>query len=80
MRTTIRIQDELLKRAKRDALVRRCTLGNVIEDALRKELWGDGGRAVERGKTRLPTYGGDGVRPGVNLDSSADLLDLMALE
>lgn len=77
MRTTVQIQDSLLERAKREALSRKCTLGNLIEDALRMALLTDRTERAHRHKTRLTTYRGEGLRPGVNLDSSADLLDLM---
>ncbi len=52
------------------------TLTKVIEDALRAALArqesGPGTAAVE-----LPTCGAGGLRPGVDLDDSAALLDLM---
>lgn len=77
MRTTVQIQDGLLERAKREALARRCTLGAVIEDALRKALLGEGSRPGPVGKTRLTTFAGGGIQPGVNLDSNVELLDRM---
>jgi hypothetical protein len=33
--------------------------------------------APEREPVRLPTFDGDGLQPGVDLDDSAALLDLM---
>lgn len=38
MRTTLNIDDELLKAAKIAAVHRKCTLTKVIEEGLRKEL------------------------------------------
>lgn len=75
MRTTIRLDDDLLRRAKRAALERGTTLTAVIEDALRRALApepGDRPRSVS-----LPTFRGDGLQPGVDLDDTASLLDLI---
>lgn len=38
MKITIEIHDELLKRAKRHAKATGCSLGEVVEDGLRKVL------------------------------------------
>lgn len=76
MRTTIRLPDDLLEAAKRHAVDTGRTLTKVIEDALRAALSrqesGPRADAVE-----LPTFGTGGLRPGVDLDDSASLLDLM---
>lgn len=75
MRTTIRLDDDLLMRAKREALERGTTLTAVIEDALRRALVepSNGGRPT----FAVPTFRGDGLQPGVDLDDSASLLDLL---
>lgn len=75
MRTTIRIDDELLARAKARAAENRTTLNAVIEDALRASL----NRQPERARPAggLPTMAGRGLRAGVNLNSNAELLDTM---
>ena len=76
MRTTLRIDDDLYAEVKRLAARTGRTVTAVIEDALRSGL--ARGRATpRRRRKRLPTFGGGGVRPGVDLDSSASLLDLM---
>ncbi len=77
MRTTIRLSDELLRSAKRLAAETHRTLTAVIEDALRELLH----RRAQLPPTPadLPVFHGDGVRPGVNLHSTADLLDRMDL-
>jgi hypothetical protein len=76
MRTTVRLPDDLMKAVKRHAVETNRTLTDVIEDALRAELArGESDRVREPGP--LPTYGVGGVRPGVDLDDSAALLDLM---
>ena len=70
------IHDELLRRAKQVALERHSTLGSVIEDALRRSL--SQGVGVPRTEpTRLPTFKGKGLQPGVDLDSTSALLDIM---
>lgn len=77
-RTTIRLDERLLANAKREARSEGRTLTAFIEDALRQLLARRRDRrAVKSEPFELPTFGGDGVRPGVDLDDSADLLDLM---
>ena len=76
MRTTIRLDDQLLADAKQLATETGRTLTAVIEDALREVL----SRRKQRPKTervRLIRCGEGGLRPGVNLDNTAELLDLM---
>jgi hypothetical protein len=76
MRTTIRLDDDLLRETKRVAHDTGRTLTAVIEEALRESL---ARRRVEpkRAPARLPTFKGDGLLPGVDLDSNAGLLDRM---
>ena len=75
MRTTIRLDDELLAEAKALAARTGRTLTKVIEDALRQAL----ARSATdpAGPVRLPTFSGRGVRPGVDLDDSASLIGVM---
>jgi hypothetical protein len=76
MRTTIRLEDRLLAEAKQVALETGTTLAAVIEDALRERLARR--RAGSRPEPVRPTtVGGKGVQPGVDLDDSAALRDLM---
>jgi hypothetical protein len=76
MRTTVTIPDDLLRRAKQLAAERSCTLSDVVQEALQKVFSQprSGGR---RRRTRLTTFRGRGILPGVDLDSSASLLDVM---
>jgi len=77
MRTTIRLDDELLTSAKRRAVETGRTLTAVIEDALRRALARPAGQAPEH-RVELPVAEGGGVvQPGVDLDDSAALLELM---
>jgi len=76
MRTTIRIDEELLKEAKLEAARIGTTLTAVIEDALRESL----SRQQNTGqseKVRSITFRVKGLLPGVDIDDSAALLDLM---
>jgi len=79
MRTTIRIDDELLREAKTAAAASGTTLGEMIEAALRESLRR---RNLTRHRKRivLPTHGGGQFQPGVNIDDSAGLLALMDQE
>ena len=75
MRTTIRLDDDLLARAKRAAVERGTTLTALIEDALRRALAPETTRRWP--DVSLPTFRGDGLQSGVDLDDTASLLDLM---
>ncbi len=75
VRTTIRLDDHLLRAAKQYAAEHGTTLTAVIEDALRELLARP--EPHERKPFRLVTFGQGGLRAGVDLDDSASLLDLM---
>ena len=76
MRTTLRLDDVLLRDAKRFAIETGRTLTAVIEDALREALTRRSRRAPAA-PTRLPTYGRGGLRAGIDLDDSSALRDAM---
>ena len=76
MRTTVRLDERLLAEAKKYAAETGRTLTAVLEDALRETLARRSAR-VKRKTVRLKTIKGDGIRPGVDLDDTAALLDLM---
>lgn len=76
MRTTVRLDPTLLRAAKRYAAEAGVTLTSLIEDGLRAIL----SRRRAPGDTRavkLPTFKGNGLLPGVDLDDSASLRDVM---
>ena len=75
MRTTIRIDDALYRRAKALAAESGRTVGEVIEDAVRTSLAKPAGGA--RDVPDLPVFGGSGIQPGVDLSDNARLRDLM---
>jgi hypothetical protein len=76
MRTTIHLPDDLLALLKRRAADTNRTLTAVIEDALRRALTPS---PAPRRHTpvRLTTFGSGGLQPGVDLDDSSALLDVM---
>ncbi len=76
MRTTIRLDDQLLAEAKALAARTGRTLTQVIHDALQQAL-ASREKVEADDPVRLPTFQGRGVRPGVDLDDSAGLLDVM---
>lgn len=77
MRTTVRLDEALLERARQEAARRGVTLTSLIEQglllALRRPL-----KRSERVVVKLPECrAGGGVLPGVDLDDSASVLDRM---
>jgi len=73
MRTTLAIDDHLLASAKRRARERGLTLGQVVEDALRREL-GRAQTVAERPGIPVFTQG-TGPRPGVDVSSNRAVLE-----
>jgi plasmid stability protein len=65
MRTTVNIDDHLLAEAKVRAARHNRSLGDIIDDALRRQF-----SAAERSDTSiaLPTYGTRSTRPLVDID------------
>jgi len=76
MRTTIRLDEQLLIEAKKQAAETGRTLTQVIHDALR-EAFARRRTSKPRAPVRFSTVGGQGLQPGVDLDDTAALLDLM---
>jgi len=76
MRTTIRLDDALLREAKAAAAASGRTLAELVEDAVRQSL-ARRPAVPARERVSLPTFKGGGLLPGVDLDDSAALLDLM---
>lgn len=75
MRTLIVLNDELHRRAKAYAARHGTTLAALVEEALRDRL---APRARgRRGRIHLPTFRGDGLHPGVDLDDMSTVLDRM---
>ena len=74
MRTTVRLDDALLSEAKALAARTGRSLTQVIEDSLREAL---ARRDEQPSPVELPVVRGGRLRPGVSLDSTSDLLDIM---
>lgn len=77
MRTTVRLDERLLQEAKAVAARERRTLTAVIDDALRQFLARRSASGAKHPPFKLVTFGEGGLRPGVDLDDSAALIDLM---
>jgi len=75
MRTTITIDDGLFKDLKAVASASGRTMSEIVDTALRESLARR--RQTPRKRIVLPVDKGGSLRPGVDLDNSAALLDLM---
>jgi hypothetical protein len=75
MRTTVRLNDDLLAAAKQRAAADHTTLAALIEDSLRRTLASR--PATGSGRLEIRRTGDAQLQPGVNLDDSAALRDLM---
>ena len=77
MRTTVRLDQALMKRAKKEAARRGETLTSIIEKGLRLILAQPALR-TRREPVRLPVCReGGGTLPGVDIVNSSDLIDHM---
>ena len=72
----MRLDEDLLRQAKRFAAKKGTTLTALIDQGLR-EILSRGDKAQIHERVNLPTFKGRGLQPGVDLDDSAALLDLM---
>jgi hypothetical protein len=77
MRTTVRLDDALLRAAKAEAARSGRTLTALIEDALRAALRRRRTKRDDAAVVSLATFKGNGLCAGVDLDDSAALNDLM---
>ena len=78
MRTTVRLPDELFRRAKAHAADNGITFTRLLEDALRLVMRQQDRAADAPGPYDVqPLPAGRGLQPGVDLDDQAALLDLM---
>ena len=77
MRTTVRLNDNILRTAKKVAVERHTTLTALIDAGLRYILNLSLDKPRARKTIKLKTFGSGGLKMGVNLDSNADLLAKM---
>lgn len=76
MRTTIRMNDELLRRAKKLAAEEGRTLTSIIEEGVANVL--NSRRTVSKRRVKLPvSKKRGGVWPGIHITNSAQLYDIM---
>jgi len=76
MRTTVRINDALLKRAKKRAAHEGRTLTSLVEEGLAVIL--AEAKGSRSGQVQLPvSKASGGVLPGVDLNRSSDLEEVM---
>ena len=75
MRTTISIDDQVFRDAKRQAAEEGRTLGDLVTEALRARL------ALRQPKEEKPwepvTYGKGGTLPGIDITNNAAVRDVM---
>ena len=75
MRTTVRLNDDLLAAAKQRAAANHTTLTSLIEDSLRQTL---AMQPIQHGERLvIDRFGHAGTLAGVDLDDSESLRDLM---
>ena len=75
MRTTVRLDEGLLMKAKQEARKRGETLTSLMERGLRLAISGSH-KQVRSARVRLPvSKASGGVRPGVDLDYTSAVLD-----
>ncbi|HVL91022.1 MAG TPA: type II toxin-antitoxin system VapB family antitoxin [Actinomycetota bacterium] len=74
MRTTLDIEDSLLRDAKVFAAESGRTLRSIVEEGLRRILEA---RTAPTDFEPLPTLGGGAVREGVDLTNNAQVLDIL---
>lgn len=77
MRTTLTLDDELLREAKERAARSGRTTSDIVADALRESFYRRA--TTSREPVQLRTSPGT-PRPGVDIDNNAALLDLMEEE
>ena len=72
VKTTVMMDVDILKQAKRTALERGVSLSKFFEDQIRKAV---GKGPLEKRKwVDLPTHGSGGLKPGIDLEDR-DLID-----
>ncbi len=71
------MKDDLFRQLKQKAAAKGQTMTSLIEEAIRLSLIMPVRQKSHPRKVHLTTFSGDGLQPGVDLDDSAGLLDLM---
>ncbi len=76
MRTMVKLDDKLHRRAKAYAAEHGTTLASLIEESLRLRLARRGGKRTAS-PDPLPTFRGDGLQAGISLDDMDAVYDRM---
>lgn len=76
MRTTIQMDNQLFQQIKRLAIETHRSMKSIIEDSLRETV-AKRRQTVRPNRINLPTYKGQGLQSGVDLDHTSSLYDLM---
>ena len=76
VRTTINIQDQALELCKRKAAETGRPLGDIVSEAI-LETYTERPASRKRSRFNLPVAGEGGLMPGVDLDNSVALEDIM---
>ncbi len=79
-RTTVRLPDELMRRAKRKANAEGRTVTALIEDGLRLVLSERGAAKPEKRTMPPVSKARGGLRPGIDLNDSASFHELEDLD
>ena len=80
MRTTIRMQEQLLRKAKAHAAERGISLTSFIEEAVERSLHRDYITSGKPEHFELITFTGNGTYPHVDIDDGSALENLMSGE
>jgi hypothetical protein len=78
-RTTVRLPNDLIRRAKRLAADQGCSLTSLIEDGLRRVLDERSRARHDRTLPRVSTATG-GLMPGIDLDDLSALQEIEDIE
>ncbi len=76
MQTTIQLDEAVLDQATKLAQAKGCDLSGLIEEMLRDKIMLNP-PVARQPFLRLTTVGGEGIRPGVDLNNSSALFALM---
>lgn len=74
--STVQLDDHLFREVEKFAARSNRSVQAVVEDAVRAVLPRPR-KSVGGGPVKLPTFGGSGLQPGVDINNSAGLLDIM---
>jgi len=80
MLKTLNLDDNLLYEVEDFATRQGTSLNTLIENLMREMLQRYRQKPKKRKRIELPIFQGDGLQPGIDLNNSHALLDLMEVE